>query len=409
MHRPYLTTDLPGVGGEIKTDVEDFRVDEIPLYEPSGEGTHVYFRVLKRGIPTPAAVARIARFMDVTPSQIGYAGLKDAQAVTSQWMSLEHVQPEKLAAFRDGQVEVRDLTRHTNKLRPGHLAANRFRVRIRNVSADAAEAAGEVLDVLQRRGVPNYFGLQRFGMRGDTSELGKALLREDAREFCAVFLGRPIEADPPDVKAARTAFDQGDLDAALKHWPNRFSAPRRALSALRKRGPAAAVRTVEKRMRRLFVSAVQSAIFNRVLARRIDEIDTVRPGDLAKKTDSGGVFVVENAAEDVPRAERFEISPTGPIPGSRARLAREEPGKIERDAIAAEGLAIEDFDRAGKLRVKGTRRALRFPLAEPTIETYEDQRGAYLELSFQAPSGCYATVALREVMKTDPTDRPKGE
>lgn len=403
--RPCLTRELPGVGGVIKADPEDFRVDELALYDPSGEGTHVYFRVLKRGLPTPAAVGRIARFLGVTPNEIGYAGLKDAQAVTSQWMSVEHVDPAKLAAFRDGQIEIRDVTRHTNKLRRGHLSANRFRVRIRQVDPDSIERARAILDVLRTRGAPNYFGRQRFGLRGDTAELGKALLHNDAREFCRIYLGRPMDGDPPELAAARAAFDQGDLDRALTHWPRDFSAPRRALKALRKGGPAAAVRTVDKRMRRLFVSAAQSAVFNRVLADRIDEIDTVRLGDLAKKTDSGGVFEVEDLDTDRPRAAAWEISPTGPIPGTRGRLAGGEVGCIERAAIEAEGLTPEDFDRAGRLRVKGTRRALRFALGEPTIEAFDDAGQPYLELTFDAPPGSYATVVLREITKSDQADR----
>ncbi len=403
--RPYLTGELPGVGGVIKADADDFRVDELPLYDASGEGTHVYFRLLKRGLPTPAAVARVARFLEVSPNDVGYAGLKDAQAVTSQWMSVEHVDPAKLTDFRDGQIEIRDVTRHTNKLRRGHLSANRFRVRIRQVTPDAADRARAILDVLQTRGVPNYFGLQRFGLRGDTAELGKALLRDDAHEFCRIYLGRPMDADPPAVQAARAAFDDEDFDRAMKHWSSESAAPRRALSALRKRGPAAAVRTVDKRMRRLFVSAAQSAVFNRVLAHRIDEIDTVRPGDLAKKTDSGGVFEVEDLDTDLPRAAAWQISPTGPIPGTRGRLAGGEAGRIERAAIEAEGLTLEDFGLAGKLRVKGTRRALRFALGEATIEAFDDRGETYLELTFDAPPGSYATVVLREITKSDHADQ----
>ena len=111
MHLPYLTADLPGIGGRIKQHLDDFRVEEIPLYEACGEGTHVYFDVEKQGVPTPAAVERIARYMGVRPGEIGVAGLKDARAVTRQRMSLEHADPQKLLRYQDRQVRVVGVSR----------------------------------------------------------------------------------------------------------------------------------------------------------------------------------------------------------------------------------------------------------------------------------------------------------
>ncbi|MFP4054416.1 MAG: tRNA pseudouridine(13) synthase TruD [Phycisphaerae bacterium] len=405
---PYLTADLPGIGGHIKQRPEDFRVDELPLYEPSGEGTHLYFRVQKIGVPTPAAAGRIARHMGVPLRQIGFAGLKDARAVTTQTMSLEHADPSRLKAFADPQVRVTHITRHSNKLRSGHLRGNRFRVRIRGVCAGALHRAQAVLEVLRARGVPNYFGPQRFGSRGDTAQLGRALLTDDLEEFVAILLGRPDPNDPPGEREARAAFDAGDPAAAAGHWPHGFADQRRALQAYARRGrPKDAVSAIDKRMRRLYVSALQSAVFNDVLARRIDAIDRVQYGDLAKKTDTGGVFLVEDPQAEQPRAERFEISPTGPIPGTRSRLAAGEPGSAERDAIGRCGLEVSDFDRAGSLRLKGARRALRFALEQPELETAEDENGTYLELRFSALSGSYATVVVREITKSD--DLPDGE
>ncbi len=399
---PYLTRDLPGVGGRIKEHLADFRVEEVALYEPSGEGTHVYFRVRKAGVPTPEAVNRIARHMGVRPHDIGVAGLKDARALATQMMSLEHVDPDKLAAYRGGQVSVEVLGRHTNKLRPGHLRGNRFTILIRGVGEARLEAARRVLDVLRRRGVPNYFGPQRFGARGDTAALGEALVRNDLDEFVAVLLGRALPDDPPDCKAARDAFDAGYMDRCLKRWPRHYSNERKALAAFKKkRRPAMAVRAVEKRMKRLYVSAFQSAIFNEVLAARIDSIDRVLPGDLARKTDTGGVFTVEDARTEQPRADRFEISPTGVIIGHRSNLASGEPGRIEADALARHGIAPGDFQHLGALKPRGTRRPLRFRLVDPTLAAGADEHGEYLQLTFTAASGCYATVALREIMKNE--------
>ncbi|MFA6134084.1 MAG: tRNA pseudouridine(13) synthase TruD [Phycisphaerae bacterium] len=397
---PYLTADLPGIGGRLKERVEDFRVEEIPLYEPCGQGDHLYFRVTKTGIPTPAAVDRLARHMGVQPPEIGVAGLKDAQAVTSQTMSLEHADAHRLAAYRDSQMSVTVLARHGNKLRPGHLAGNRFIIRLRGVGPEQLAPAQAVLDVLARRGVPNYFGAQRFGARGETAQLGRALVKGDLDGFVSLYLGQSAEGDPPDCRAARDAFDAGYFDRALQRWPRHYFNERRALSAY-KRGkrPGPAIAAIDKRMRRLYVSAFQSAIFNEVLTRRIGTIDRVLAGDLAQKEDSGGVFSVQDVAAEQARADHFEISPTGPIAGYRGNLAGGEMGQIEQEALARWQVDLEDFRRVGTLKIKGGRRALRFPLRQVALTGGSDQHGSFLELAFAAPSGCYATVVLREVMK----------
>jgi len=400
---PYLTAGLPGIGGRIKEHVTDFRVEELPLYEPCGEGTHVYFRVTKAGIPTPEAVNRLARYLNVPPHEIGVAGLKDARSVSSQMMSLEHVDPGALASFRDPAMSVAVLGRHGNKLRPGHLRANRFAIAIRGVSAEQLPAAEAVLEVLVRRGVPNYFGEQRFGARNDTAALGECMVRNDLDEFLAIFLGRPQSDDPPDCRAARDAFDTGQYARALKRWPWQYQNERKALSVYRKRERAgAAMVAIDKRMKRLYVSAFQSRIFNEVVIRRIDTLDRVLAGDLAEKADNGAIFTVEDPAAEQPRADRFEISPTGLVVGYRSNLAGGQPGLIEAEVLERHRITPEDFKNVGSLRPKGTRRALRFAMGSPELSAGADERGPYIQLTFTAASGCYATVALREIMKPQP-------
>jgi len=399
---PRLTGDMPGVGGRIKQAAADFKVEELPLYEPCGSGTHVYFRVEKTGVATPVAVGRIARYMGVRPAEIGFAGLKDARAVTTQMMSLEHADAGKLSAYRDSQVRVTGTWLHGNKLRPGHLAGNRFAIRIRGIGAGQLDQARAVVAVLTGRGVPNYFGSQRFGARGDTAELGEALVRGDLERFVALYLGRPRDDDPSDCRAAREAFDAEDFDAALKHWPRHYRDERRALSAYRRKcRPGPAVGAIDKRLKRLYVSALQSAMFNAMLARRIDAIDRVWPGDLARKTDGKGLFSVEDAQAEQPRAEAFEISATAAVVGYRSLLAQGRMGRIERDVLGEWQICPEDFRCMGPLKSKGTRRALRFRIAQAAVSAGTDDRGQFLEVTFTAPSGSYATIALDEIMKAD--------
>ncbi|MCY2925089.1 MAG: tRNA pseudouridine(13) synthase TruD, partial [Planctomycetota bacterium] len=115
---------------------------------------------------------------------------------------------------------------------------------------------------------------------------------------------------------------------------------------------------------------------------------------------SGGVFRVEDATVEQPRAERFEISPTGPVPGYRSDLAGGEPGAIELAALAKFGVTTESFRGASAIGAKGARRALRFNPGSVSLTPGRNERGDFLELSFHAPSGCYATALLRELMKT---------
>src|SRR5712672_1922649 len=131
---PFLTRDFTGVGGSIKQRAEDFFVQELPLYEPSGEGEHVYVEIQKVGISTFEAINRISRALKVSPRGIGYAGMKDAQAVTVQTLSILGTTPEAVMALQLPGITVRWAIRHGNKLRLGHLKGNRFAIRLRHVS-----------------------------------------------------------------------------------------------------------------------------------------------------------------------------------------------------------------------------------------------------------------------------------
>ena len=203
---PYLTEQLPSIPAAIKEREDDFVVEEIPAYGPSGEGDHVYFGIEKRGLPTMRAVREIASALGVRPDQIGCAGLKDARGVTRQTLSLEHAAPEKIAALVFPRIKILWVNRHRNKLRTGHLRGNRFAIKLREVDPARLGDVREALASLARHGVPNYFGPQRFGARGDTWEIGRALMRRDFAEAVALIGGRPRPEDNGDVLRARVAM-----------------------------------------------------------------------------------------------------------------------------------------------------------------------------------------------------------
>jgi tRNA pseudouridine13 synthase len=398
---PYLTAELPPIPAAIKERDDDFAVEEIPAYEPCGEGDHVYFGIEKRGIPTLRAIREVAEALGTRPEQIGSAGLKDARGVTRQTFSLEHADPARIAALDLPRVKVLWVSRHRNKLRTGHLHGNRFAIKLREVDPARLGELRDALELLARRGVPNYFGPQRFGARGDTWEIGGALLRRDFAEAVALIGGRPRPEDHGDVLRARQLYEEGRLEEAADAWPRGFGDNARLVRAVARRPdqPAKAIFALERKLLGLYASAFQSRLFNAVVAARVGGLDRVEKGDLAWKHDKGVVFRVEDPAIENPRAERGEISPSGPMFGERMTWPTDAPGEREAALLAGEGLTIDDIPRTGPLKCAGGRRPLRFLPKEVAAEAGEDAHGAFVELRFALDSGCYATVLLREICK----------
>lgn len=409
----YRTDELPrllnpdqGTGGKIRRRNEDFYVEELPLYEINNEGPHLYFEVRTNNLSTERAVAVLEDQLDVGENfEIGYAGRKDKNAVTVQRMSLEHIDPEDLDAVEHDRLSVRVLGYHRNKLQPGHLAGNRFVLKIREFDETIdAETINDQQETLAETGVPNYFGPQRFGLRRDSSRLGRAMVKDDLEDFVDQYLGRPTDYEPDECRRARELFARGDYEDAIDAWPQTYTDKRRALAAwIDTEDPKRALSAISKRKRQLFVSAYQSQFFNELLAARMPAIDVVREGDIAKKTDTGGMFEVQEPEEEQPRARQFAISATGLLPGKDPWYATARPGEAEQHLLDQHKISEEDFERVGYLRSDGDRRPFRFKTDPEPVDYGTDEHGPYLKLDFTIPSGCYATVYLREIMGTDPT------
>jgi tRNA pseudouridine13 synthase len=396
---PRLTDDLPGTGGRLRGALEDFDVTELPMYEPSGQGTHSYLWIEKRGIATMELVQRLARTLGRNPRDFGTAGLKDARAVTRQWVSIEHADDRRLEGLTGDSWRVLRVSRHGNKLKIGHLRGNQFAITIRDVpSAEAAARARAVVDRLVRMGMPNLFGHQRFGLRGDSHLIGRGIVAGQWREVCDVLLGRPSEADPPRGRQFRSLYDAGRYQGARAVVPPGHREHIAVLDALiRTRGDfGRAARAMPKNMLRFFVSAWQSALFNEVVARRMPELGQLLPGDLAWLHDRGAVFAVEDAAVEQARADRLEISPSGPLFGGRMKAPGGRPGEIEREVLVSSGLDERSLMRNKSLR--GGRRPMRVPLAGAEIEELPDA----IRVRFSLPAGTYATVIMDEIMKCGP-------
>lgn len=402
---PYLTPALSGIGGRIKTVPSDFIVSEVPLYTPCGRGEHTYFEVEKVDLSTLEALQRLARALDVDVRDLGYAGLKDRKGVTRQTLSIAGVDPGRVLALDVPQIRVLWAELHTNKLRIGHLRGNRFEVRLRDVCPDAEARARAVFRVIEERGVPNYFGPQRFGNRGNAHRIGRALLVRDHEAAVARILGHPATTEHnPDVVEARRAFMRGELAAALSLFPPTYREERRLLGYLLQAGTnyGGAVRRLGDVARRLYATAYQSYLFNLALARRLDvasgDLGALLEGDVAHLYRNGACFRVTDAAEAMERSRTFEIGPSGPIFGLKMLAPEGVEGRIEEEILAAEGLRSSDFHQlAQQLHLEGGRRPFRV-LAEDLKWRIE---GTDLSIEFFLPKGSYATTLLRELMKNE--------
>jgi tRNA pseudouridine13 synthase len=396
--RPYLTAEIEGTGGTLREIPDDFFVEEIPLYAPSGEGEHLYLTVEKRGLTTFELLGRLSRALGVAERAFGYAGLKDARATTRQTISVTGISPERASALEIEGVRLLYAKRHRNKLRVGHLAGNRFTIRIRSVRPGTFEAASKTLCRLESHGVPNFFGEQRYGSLGNSHMIGGALLRGDFEEAIRHIIGAPEAIANERWRRGAESFRAGDLEGALEALPPRMRDERRIICDLQGgRPPREAVLALPRKLLRLYLSAFQSSLFDQMVERRLGALGRLQPGDLAFKHANGACFLVEDPAQEQLRADRMEISPSGPLFGHKMTLPIGEPGLVEQSLLTEAGIGMEDFRLSSGLRMEGERRPLRVPLHDTAVS----QEGSDLIVSFALPGGSFATSVLREIMKPD--------
>ncbi|AGA90122.1 hypothetical protein Thimo_1327 [Thioflavicoccus mobilis 8321] len=327
----------PPASGRLRATPADFVVEERLGFAPDGDGEHRLLRVRKVGANTEWVARRLAAFAGVPASAVGWAGLKDRHAVTTQWFTVpvtNRPEPDWAAAGADDDgFRVLEVHRHRRKLRRGALAGNRFQLRIGSLSGDRA-ALHERLARVAEHGVPNYFGEQRFGRGGANLERASAL-----------FEGRPGRVD--------------------------------------------------RHRRGLWLSAVRAQLFNEVLAERVIRGDWDRPlaGDRMQLAGSQSHFAAETIDEALcARTRAGDIAPTGPLWGRGAPLTSGTPAQLEGEVAAAFPLWVQGLEAAG---LKHERRALRLTAKDLTWEWRGDD---LLELAFELPAGAYATAVVRELV-----------
>ena len=330
-----FTLDLPATGGAVGPEPEDFCVDEIGLFEPEGSGDHLYVLLRKRRWTTPDAIRALARAAGIRERDVGSAGLKDKHAVTTQWLSLPAAaSPVESWQLPEG-LEILRASRSARKLRTGQQRGNRFRIHLTGTAEDGLIRARAIAARLSELGLPNYFGAQRFGHRGDNLEQAVAWLE-----------GGAVSTGP------RARF-----------------------------------------LRKLYPSVIQSEIFNRYLAMRL-ELGTRRllDGEVVRLDGTNSLFVVTEPERELPRLLARDIHPTGPMIGPKTKAAEREALELERKTVEQLGMSGAARERLDRL-APGTRRDLIVWPEELQIRPAED---AGLILEFSLPSGSYATQLIRE-------------
>lgn len=330
---PFVLSPHEGIGGGLKSEPVHFQVEEVMPYPPCGKGEHVYVTLRRAGWNTADVARELGRLLRVEMHDIGWAGLKDRRALTTQTFSLKMPGQAVLPAVakqlaEETPFEILGVFRHTNKIRIGHVRANRFRILLSgDGSAEKRDSAQSLAESLCRTGLPNFYGPQRFG-----------------RNYANV------------VHAFRQ-FRAGRL----------------------------------RRKDKFYVSVVQAAAFNIWLTQRMEagRFREIQAGDIAKKTDTGGMFTADAGDAPQRRFHKRELTYTGPIYGHKMMLARGAPGKVEAELAARLGL---DAASMKVLKAVGSRRPALLWMDGIRVET--DLAG--LVFSFELPSGAYATTVMRE-------------
>lgn len=409
----YLTSQK-GIGGQIRTKNEDFYVEEIPITNPSGKGPNTWLWIEKEGRNTLDVVLDIARELGINRKQMGFAGMKDKSAVTRQWICVSNKTPEELQGLGEQlhHVKIMKVVPNEKKLRIGQLVGNKFQLKIRNVENpdSAAKRAEKILEELKNRGVPNYYGYQRFGKnRPNTHLVGKALIKEGVKAAVDWYIGHPYDTEPVHIQEARMLYEEGEFEEALEAMPSGMRYEKMMLRMLIKeqkkkekldeKSYILALKSLPKPLSRMFVHAYQSYLFNRAVSERTKlGIDKFIEGDIL--IDNKEHLIHEFDPKTIEKSiKEFQAHPSAPLFGSKVPLAGGKLGKMEQKILDEENLKLEDFSvpKMPKLGSHGIRRPIRFKIWDVSAESFENG----VIVGFSIPKGSYATSVLREVMKKE--------
>lgn len=405
----YYASDAPGIGGRLRSVPEDFLVDEIPLEGRGGTaGPFLICRLTKTNWELQHAVKEIAKRLGISHRRIGWAGTKDRNAVTCQRISIYNVMPEQVAAVRLKDISLEVIGQSNEALSLGDLQGNRFRIVIRDT--ESLDLAGQVSAISSTvaEGIPNYFGLQRFGaIRPVTHRVGEWILRGDYEQAVLTYIGMEFPGEPDAIKAIRSSFNTSrDPAVALQDLPVQMNYERAMLHYLHTNPGdyAGALRELPPKLLSMFVSAFQSYLFNCALSQRIADgfaLDDPQPGDSLLfsngRTDTATPAGIAAIRLHI-RRNRCSIALFMPGKETTGSLSLVDP--VTAGLLDEYGITAKDFERASAFVQTKFDGAFRPVALKTTIESSVDGRS--LHLAFTLPPGHYATTVCREYMKADP-------
>jgi len=336
-----------------KQNKDDFVVTEIPLYEFSGEGEHLVLKIRKKDLATWDALEIIAKFVGCKSRDIGYAGLKDKNAMTVQSISIHKQYEEKLKTFNHPNIKILGTTYHNNKIKVGHLKGNSFFIRLKRVNVIDCRKIQSALESIVNFGMPNYFGFQRFGIDGDNYKKGKAII-------------------DGELKEKRRNLKQMYINAYQSHLFNSWLSKRIEISKL--------------------VDAFEPKEIYEKLNLPLDVVKRMKKqkhplkimtGDLLSHYPFGKIFTIEDLETESEKFFQRDRVPTGLLSGKRVKNSVDLAYEIEKEFEAPTG---EDGAR-------------RFAWVFPSdVESNYKEDKNWMELKFTLPKGCYATELIAEII-----------
>jgi tRNA pseudouridine13 synthase len=335
-----------------KQSVRDFVVDEIPLYDFTEDGEHLILKIRKKNLATWDLINLLAKHLDIHKKEIGYAGLKDKNALTIQYISILKKHEEQLENFKHDNIKILEKFYHNNKIKLGHLKGNKFFIRLKKVNPTDAKKLAKAIKRIKKEGMPNYFGHQRFGVNEDNYLLGKEIID-----------GKRKERD----KTKKRFF----MNAYQSYLFNMWLSERIKISHL--------LENFEPKELKDLISLDEKKLKN---IKKSKHPFKIMEGDLMMHYPYGRIFSVDNLEEEQERFLDKNIAPTGLLAGKRVSIAQNDANKFE-----------EKYNE--KLPLDGQRR---YAWIFPDILDYkykEDE--AWFELNFTLPKGSYATVLIEEL------------
>ncbi len=420
----YITT-TPGINGTIKMAPSDFHVEEVAKLNLAKDGRHIVIKVKKYNWDTLNFVRVLSNVLGISQKRVGYAGTKDKKAETVQYFTIyggKNPQDlitieERLKRVRIKDSEIEVLGRSNSHLQLGDLIGNNFRIEVRD-TGDGDRISSIIqatTEELAEKGVPNFFGLQRFGtIRYITHQVGKLILLGDFREALWTYVAKPFEGEREEVRKIREElWECRDVKLGLRELPKYLRYERLMLQKLREgKSEEEALLSLPKNLKMMFIHAYQSYLFNRLLSLRIQEFGTLRhieKGDFVDFFMRAQGYTVNR--EDYTEVTELNLKRIGfliserraflclPLPGYETELSGWSGEKL-REILEEEQIELNNFkNKYDEFSSRGSYRCAEIPFDFSRFSFRLGEFNDHAEFSFFLPKGCYATVFLREFVK----------